>query len=393
MYYIGIDIAKNFNYLGIFNEKNKLVTKHLKFNNSKQGFERVISYLKANKILKSNSIIFMESTGHYHLNLFHFLHDKGFKVAITNPANTKSVSYAVARGSKNDKVDCLKIVIAAQLYESEPSLPVNDSISELRKLTRERDFLVKQQSTYKRNLIALLDQAFPEYLGEMFSDLNNNTAVHLLAHYQSASDFSKAHIDKLSGLMNKYSKGRYGQETATKLKYLAHESISRKANTPSDSITILAITRSLLLTMELISDIEKSIGESAIVKDSKLTTIPGVGKTIAAIILAETGDITRFKNADSFISYAGLGILDNESGNTYKRKRISKNGNEHIRTAIYMAAQVCATTHLDPYFDSKLAVYKERMSHKEAVIVLSRKMLRIAFSIMKNNTVFVSPNK
>lgn len=391
MYYIGIDIGRGFNYLGIFNDKKKLVTKHLKFNNSKTGFERVISYLKSNKVNKNNCFIFMESTGHYHINLFNYLHDKGYKVAITDPANTKSVSHSVAKGNKNDKVDCLKIVIAAKLYEPGQTLPVNDEILQLRKLTRERDFLVKQQSNYKRKLIALLDQSFPEYLGGMFRNLNNNTAIHLLIHYQSASDFSKAHLEKLTSLLKKYSRGRYSSKHASTLKSIAHDSISRKSNTKADSEIILAIARSLLLTMELISNLENSIGESPIVKQSKITTIPGIGPTIAATLLAETGDISRFANADCFVSYAGLGVLDNESGKTYKRKHISKSGNEHIRTAIYMAAQICATTNLDPYFDAKLAEYKTRMTHKEAVVVLSRKMLRIAYSIMKNDTAFISP--
>lgn len=72
---------------------------------------------------------------------------------------------------------------AAQIYNCEPSTPVCEQYSELRKITRERDFLVKQQSSYKRNLIALLAQSFPEYLGEFFPDLNNSTALHLLEHY------------------------------------------------------------------------------------------------------------------------------------------------------------------------------------------------------------------
>lgn len=392
MYYIGIDIAKKFNYLGIFNETNVLMTTHLKFDNSKTGFKRVSEYLKSNKIKTTNCIIFMEATGHYHLNLFHYLHDKGFKVSVINPALTRSVSYAVAKGNKNDKVDCLKIVTAAQIYNSEPSLPVLEAYNELRKLTRERNFLVKQQSGYKRNLIGLLDQSFPEYLGEMFPDLNNNTAFHLLEHYQTASDFARANLNKLTEYLIKYSKGKYRLDKAKELKELAKGSIAKKANTKYDSSIISAIVFSLKTVREQIKLLEDLICESAVVKESTLSTIPGFGPLTTATILAETGDISRFKSADNYISYAGLGILDNESGNKYKRKRISKNGNENIRNAVYIAAQVCATTHLDPYFDAKLAEYKQRMSHKEAVVVLSRKMLRVAFSLMKNNSEFVSPN-
>lgn len=391
MYYIGIDIAKEFNYVGIFNETNVLMTTHLKFDNSKTGFKRVSEYLKSNKVRTTNCIIFMESTGPYHLNLFHYLHGKGFKVSVINPALTRSVSYAIAKGSKNDKVDCLKIVTAAQIYNCEPTAPVLECYSELRKLTRERDFLVKQQSDYKRNLICLLDQSFPEYLGEIFPDLNNNTAFHLLEHYQTATDFARANLDKLTEYLIKYSKGKYRAETAKQIKSIAKSSISKKSNTKLDSHIISAIVLSLKTVREQIKLLEDLISESAVVKESPLTTIPGFGLIISATILAETGDINRFKNADHFVSYAGLGILDNESGNKFKRKRISKHGNENIRNVVYIAAQVCATTHLDPYFDAKLIEYKQRMSHKEAVIVLSRKMLRIAFSIMKNNTEYTSP--
>lgn len=341
------------------------MTTHLRFDNSKTGFKRVSEYLKSNKIKTTNCIIFMEATGHYNLNLFHYLHDKGFKVSVINPALTRSVSFAVAKGSKNDKVDRLKIVTAAQIYNSEPSMPVLECYSELRKLTRERNFLVKQQSGYKRNLIGLLDQSFPEYLGEMFPVLNNNTAFHLLEHYQTASDFARANLDKLTEYLIKYSKGKYRLDKAKELKELAKGSIAKKANSKYDSSIISAIVLSLKTVKEQIKLLEDLICESAVVRESTLSTIPGFGLITTATILAETGDISRFKSADNYISYAGLGILDNESGNKFKRKRISKTGNGQIRNAIYVAAQVCATTHLDPYFDSKLAEYKERMFIKK----------------------------
>lgn len=392
MYHIGIDIAKKFNYLGIFDQRNTLVEKHLKFDNSTDGFDQLYLFLKTHNIKKSNCIIFMESTGHYHLNLFHNLHANGFKVSVINPILTKGVSNAVAKGNKNDKVDCLKIVIAAQLNGIHITQPVEDNNSQLRTLTRQRSFLVKHNSAFKRNLISQLDQCFPEYLGEFFTGFENKTAFALLEYYQTAADFAKANVSTLTNRMKKSSRGRYGESKAKALIQLAKKSIAKNKCTKNDSLVIKMNFLTIQNNNLIIKTLENEISESAILKDSKLTTIPGVGETIAATIISETGDIEKFDNAEKFISYCGLDVLDNESGNKRGKRRLSKKGNTQIRTAIFIAAQVCSTKNLDPYFSRLLFEYKKRMSHTEAVIVLSRKMLRIAFSMMKNNTPYISPD-
>lgn len=80
------------------------MTTHLKFDNSKAGFKRVSEYLKSNKIKTTNSIIYMEATGHFHLNLFHYLYDKGFKVSVINPTLTTLFLMRLVREVKMTKL-------------------------------------------------------------------------------------------------------------------------------------------------------------------------------------------------------------------------------------------------------------------------------------------------
>jgi len=70
----------------------------------------------------------------------------------------------------------------------------------------------------------------------------------------------------------------------------------------------------------------------------KVVSIPGIGLETAAILISETNGFLLFKNIRQVVSYAGMDISHNESGNYKGRSRISKKGNNKIRQALYMPA-------------------------------------------------------
>lgn len=67
-----------------------------------------------------------------------------------------------------------------------------------------------------------------------------------------------------------------------------------------------------------------------------LTDMPGIGKILAARLIAETGDIRRFRNANALIAYAGLDSPPYQSGSYSASKRhISKRGSPSLRKTGY----------------------------------------------------------
>ena len=115
-----------------------------------------------------------------------------------------------------------------------------------------------------------------------------------------------------------------------------------------------------------------------------LTSIPGVGPVTAATIISEIGDIAQFRSADALIFYCGL-IPSSHSSGTFisKRNRMAKRGQSslaHVFYQIALSSLRCNPT-LREYYEGKLHQGKPR---KVAVVAVARKLIRIAYSMLKN---------
>jgi transposase len=69
-----------------------------------------------------------------------------------------------------------------------------------------------------------------------------------------------------------------------------------------------------------------------------VTSIDGLSAVGAAVILAETGDLSRFASARSVVQHAGLNPAENTSATMTGRTRISRRGRPGLRTAAWRAA-------------------------------------------------------
>lgn len=121
-----------------------------------------------------------------------------------------------------------------------------------------------------------------------------------------------------------------------------------------------------------------------------ILTIPGVGYTTAGLILGEIGDISRFKNSSHLTSFCGLDVEVYESGKfKATNHKISKKGSKYIRYALWQVAKVCWRS------DSKLNAYyqKKKSENKHFFVILGhlqKKLIKIIYSILKNNTEYTS---
>jgi len=114
-----------------------------------------------------------------------------------------------------------------------------------------------------------------------------------------------------------------------------------------------------------------------------LMTIPGVDFPVAETVLAALGDITRFPDADHAAAYLGLVPSTRQSGEQCYHGRITKQGSGHARWMLVQAAQHAATN------PGPLGVFFRRIAKKKhrnvAVVATARKMITIAWLMLKNN--------
>lgn len=123
--------------------------------------------------------------------------------------------------------------------------------------------------------------------------------------------------------------------------------------------------------------------------DAKLiTSIPGVGNTTAAKVMAYLGDVRRFKNAKALAAFIGVTPRLRHSGTSVRgRSMISRSGHAAMRHALYMPALV-ALKH-----NPIIKIFAERlktggMAPKAVVAACMHKLAHLIYGILKSGTEF-----
>lgn len=389
MIYVGIDVASKKHDIVIMNEVGEIFNKHFTIPNSMEGYKKLLSEIRLAKEFFNDSYvrIGLESTGHYSRNILYFLILKEYSVTLINPLLTNMDRKASSvRKTKTDSIDAktiCKFLLRNQI-DFKPYTLSSYHIDELKILVRQRKSLKKQVNRTLNQLHAFIDQAFPEYY-KVFKKINSNTSLKLLALYASISEFKRVRVTTLTKIIKKASKGHHGLNKAQLIKSLIKDSIGINSTALS-----LSIKQSVHLVEEIhlhIKQINKNIKDHIDNSNTTLLSIPGIGYQTGAIILAEIGDIHRFKTDDALLAYAGLDPSVHQSGNYNGNFKISKRGSSILRWAIFQAAKV-AVIH-DPifnaYYHKKL---KEGKHYLNVIGHVTKKLLRVIRSILKNNSVY-----
>lgn len=119
-----------------------------------------------------------------------------------------------------------------------------------------------------------------------------------------------------------------------------------------------------------------------------ITSIPGVGKLTAVIVLAETNGFELIKSKKQLVSYAGLDVKEKTSGISVKgTPKLSKRGNRHLRKAMHMPALAAlrSDAHLKAVFVRLLSRHGIKM---KAAVAIQRKLLELTYTLWKKNTVY-----
>jgi transposase len=113
-----------------------------------------------------------------------------------------------------------------------------------------------------------------------------------------------------------------------------------------------------------------------------LCAIFGVGPVLAAHILAELGDVRRFRRARQVVRLSGLDPVVSESANVRRRGRLSKQGSPELRWALAEAADH-ACRRRSPDHDLYRAV-KGRRGGQRATLTVARKLARRAYHVLND---------
>ena len=120
-----------------------------------------------------------------------------------------------------------------------------------------------------------------------------------------------------------------------------------------------------------------------------LESIPGIGQTTAQVLLGEV-EFRKFASARALAAHAGLTPWQHQSGTSLNWTRLSKLGNGRLRKALYFPA-IVAKQHNRILKEFAGRLSQNGKTPKQIICAVMRKLLHIAFGVIKNNRPF-DPN-
>ena len=382
MFYCGIDIAKYKHEATVIDQTGVSLLDSISFSNSKEGCEKLLALFQRLNIAKEDLLIGMEATGHYWLSVYGYLLEQDFEVKVINPIQSEAFRKMYIRQTKNDRKDSFIIAQSRRLGQFSATSLSEEVIIAMRQLSRYRLALVDACGDCKRRVIALLDQVFPEY-DALFSDTFGVTSKEILSQYPVPEELLTVSTRKLTTLLENASHGRFGKEKAEQLKAAAANSFGVSFAKNAFAFQIRQLVEQLEFLEGQIMELEAQISSLLKQTGSYITTIPGIGDTLGAIILSEIGDIHRFNAPNKLVAFAGLDVRVTQSGEfTGTRQKISKRGSPYLRRAIWLAASRAAFCDpiLSEYYQSLRARGKH---HLTAVGAVSRKLCNTIYTILR----------
>lgn len=406
---VGADVAKEFSeicILGLDHSVHKRLTVQ---HDSKESMEHLIQVIKAKeKDLEATATVVLESTGHYHKILERALVKHGIGVAVINPIQSDSIKNLSIRKVKNDRTDAYHL---AMLYVFErnnikKSKPDEASFTTLKMLLRAYYDLQSERTTHFQKLQSYLDQVYLNFDKDCLS-LKTAAALGFLTQYPLPENVLKARKSTVKHLLKKLSRKSDAWVQGKLIKILAKAETMRQLGSQNSVFAQLIRSEIELYQMldrqmdDLLENTDSFLLQNALSDNPKLSvqvdlldSIPGIGKLSAMTIVAEAGDITRFKNARALTAFAGLDPSVKESGK-FKgtHNRISKRGSRLLRRALNLVAcRSVSKTRKDEYVNPFLREFYERKCHAKpkmvALTAVAHKLIYIIFAVIRNNQPF-----
>lgn len=384
MIYAGVDIAKVDHVIGAVDETGAEAARPMKFKNSEAGFERCIAWLESVAESEDDVFVGMEATGHYWKACFAYLMAAGYRVCVVNPMQVHAMRKPKSlSGVKNDRIDSWLIAETLRQGDYDETRLATDEVQALKQLTRYHQGLKQELAAVKTQAICVLDAYFPEYAA-LFSDMFGAASLKVLAECPTPSEVARKRASSIAKLLSEGSRGRLGDAKAAEVKAAAKSSVGIRLGEEAASFQIRTMVSQVEFLNATIAKVEKEVASLLGKVEPDITTIPGVSTTTGAQIVAEIGDVKRFRNAASIVKYAGLNSGVDESGKySAEGVPITKHGSPYLRRSLWLAANRARQ------YDPRLKEYYDKLRrkgkpHRVAVTAVARKLCHVVYAVMRD---------
>jgi len=355
---VGLDIAQAEHVAHLRHAHTRVVVPTLTIPNSTRGFAELWARIEqAQRATGCREVICgLEPTGTYHQAVATFLEAQGADVVLVSSAvaywNRRTQDGTWDKHDPKDAANCADLLEQDKvLFYSQPAGPLAELRYLVKCLRRARTELAACKARWRTTLRPAL--------GPMGEPLPNRLRAELPALLQA--------WERAAPGRPPVAKGRLPLGLATACADLAAQ--------------VTAVQARIATIEQALTPLAERLPAYAL-----LRTIPGIGPTVAAILLAEIGDIGWFTRFSQLRKLAGLDIIRVQSGQFAGQARISKCGRGLLRWALYHAAMGLARTTAGR---ARLAALKakrqgDRYAGFKAIVELAAKVLRIVWGVWRS---------
>ena len=389
MYAVGIDISKGKSTISIITLNGEVIEEPFEITHDQEGFNILLSKIKNYR--KDEIKFVMEATGHYHLPLLNSLIENDYFVCVENALVIKKYCDIDLRKVKNDKKDSLKLALyCCEKWFKLKQYKIKDDLrQQLQFLSRRYVEYIKIQTDLKIQLTNLIDQTLPGIKEIVDSENRYQLLLDIYEKYSHPTlIIEKNKIDFINDidLMAKKYGHRVGRIIGENLYIKAPTIITSCPHNDSLQLSINSCILLLKSTLKVTNDIITKMDElaSQLEEFKVVSNMKGVGLKTRSRLIAEIGDVRKYKNANALIASCGIDTPPYQSGTFNATNRhITKRGNKYLRKVGYEIVKSIKTN--KPQIDNAVYLFiikkeNEGKPKKVAKIAGLNKFLRIYYA-------------
>lgn len=402
--FVGIDVSSRENRVRLLNSSGTSLSKFSVLNNRPGALTLSKNIAQAMEAYKLDSLVVgLEATSVYGEPLVYFLKQDAVvsrfkpRIHVLNPKQVNAFKKAYTELPKTDDIDAWIIAEFLRFGRLNTEVYMDDKIIALQKLTRARYYTAMNLTREKNHFLNHLFLKFSSlYQEKIFSNKLGATSLALIDEFLSIDEIAYMPINDLVNFIADKGKGHFEcPEEIAKMVQKAARSSYRLPKTVNDSVNqVLAISYTAIEALkDQLKSFDKAIEKQLELIPNTLTSVKGIGPVYAAGIIAEIGDIHRFKNQAALAKYAGLCWSKYQSGNyTADDTHMIRSGNRYLKYYLMETANLVRMH--DPefkrYYEMK---YKEtpKTPHKRALALTARKLVRLVYALLRDNRLYTPP--
>lgn len=389
---VGIDVSKEKSTVCAMRPLGEILVMPFEISHTDSDLSEVVRMITR---LDSDVKIVMEATGIYHLPVATFLREKGLFISVINPYEMKLYRAQDLRKVKTDKRDSMTIANYGidKWFDLREFTPQEDVYAELRLLGRQYRFFMESRIDHLLNLTHLLDYTMPGVkacFGGWSESSGKDKLCDFVEEYWHYDNITRRSEKKFVEHYQKWTKKKgyqFSETKALQIYSLAKDGIPTiSSNAPSTKMLLLEavkalreVNSALFAILTRMKELAKALPEYPVVR-----AMGGVGDVLAVKLIAEIGDVRKFKSGKALIAYAGIDPPPYESGKFIGTERhISKRGSTTLRKIGYEVMRCVKSNGGNrdtAVYDFMLKKEDEGKAKKVAKIAALNKFLRIYYA-------------